>query len=286
MSLNLGYTIREGFRGLSRARVASTLTISTVAVTLTLSGLFFLLILNIGQTLGSLRSRIYLEAFLSDTVDAASVQTLEDQIRQNPAVQSITYISKDDALERFQKEFGEDIQELIGENPLPASLQIRIYSQKAAVEEIDRLADAIQNMDGVDEVVYHKNLIRLIRQYGAVVLAVGLFVFGLVLLSSIFLISNTLRLTIHAQQRNVEVMKLVGATEAFIRRPFLVQGLLEGGIGGAISSLLLLVAYTIFRSRFPGLFLMTYPVWPAPFVLSLFLGYIGSRRALKHFFKS
>ncbi|HDQ44912.1 MAG TPA: ABC transporter permease [bacterium] len=286
MSLNLKYAFREGYRGLSRARVATVITVSTVAVTLTLAGLFFFLMVNIGQTLGNLRSRIYLEAFLNDGLAAEAVRSLEEKIRRDSAVESILYISKEAALQRFQEEFGEDIQELIGENPLPASLQIRIHTQKGSVEEIEKIAAAVQIMDGVDEVVYHKNLIRLVREYGLIILAVGLGLFILLLFSSVFLIANTIRLTIHAQTRNIEVMKLVGATKAFIRRPYLIQGFLEGGIGGAIATGILLIAHVFLKSRFPGLFTFSLPVWPLPLVFSLFLGYAGSRWALKYFFKS
>lgn len=291
MSQNIGYSIREGFKGLGRARVASTLTILTIAVTLTVSGLSLMLTLNVNQAVGDYKEHIYLEAFLDASLDRSGLDTLQKNIQGLDNIESILYISKEDALERYRADLGDetladDVLQLFDESPFPASLQIRFKPGRDILELLPQYAETITAMNGVDEVLYHRNLIHLVRRYGTLIMAFGFILFGLVFVTSIFLISNTLRLTILAQTRILDIMKLVGATESFIRRPYHIQGLLEGGIGGAIASALLWTLETIFKMRFPTLFQFAFPVWILPFFLSLILGYLGSHRALRHFFKS
>lgn len=291
MSQNIGYSIREGFKGLTRARIASTLTISTIAVTLTVSGLSLMLTLNVNNAVGDYKEHVYLEAFLVDNLNESELTELRKKIHELGGVESIDYISKEDALERYRVELGDegladDVLQLFDESPLPASLQIRFTQDRDILKRLDGHAEAIAAMKGVDEIVYHKNLIHLVRRYGSIILAAGFILFAIVLITSIFLISNTLRLTILAQTHILEIMKLVGATEAFIRRPYHIQGLLEGGIGGAVASVVLLTLESLLKMRFPNLFRFFLPLWILPFFLSLILGYLGSHRALRQFFKS
>lgn len=291
MSQNIGYSIREGIKGLSRARISSTLTISTIAITLTVSGLSLMLTLNVNQAVGDYKEHIYLEAFLTDNLSETNRNELESKIEQLGNVESIRYISKEDALQRYKSELGDEalaneVLQLFEDSPLPASLQIRFTPSREILDQLPGHAGTIEEMAGVDEVVYHRNLIHLVRRYGTGILVGGFILFGVVLFTSIFLISNTLRLTIIAQTRILEIMKLVGATESFIRRPYHIQGLLEGGIGGAIASVTLFTLETIFKIRFPTLFQFVLPLWILPFFLSLVLGYLGSHRALRQFFKS
>lgn len=124
MSLNLSYSFREGVNGLRRARVASIVTITTVAVTLTLLDLFLILTVNVQRIINTLKSQISLEVFIDPTLPATDIESLGRQLSAVVGVSKVTYVSPEQALERFRLDFKEDPLALLGENPLPASFQI------------------------------------------------------------------------------------------------------------------------------------------------------------------
>lgn len=283
MSVNLLYTFREGMLGLKRARLATTIAISTITVTLTLLGLFVVLTVNVQRIIELLNERLNIEVFIDNSLDPLSIKVLKNNLGSTEGIDRVIYVSKEAALERFQKEFGEDPLAILGENPLPASFLIKIKSEFRKPDKIEGIVDRISQLDGVEEVIYHGRLFRLINRYSKIVLGIDIGLFVIVFLSVVLLVSNTLRLTILSQRKNIQIMQLVGATKSFIKRPYLLQGLFQGLIAGIISMGIVWIIVQAVRMRFPHLLITPLFVMILPFFVGLATSYLGSLMALKRF---
>ena len=237
MSLNLIYSFREGIKGLRRARLASTVTVTTIAVTLILLDLFLMITVNVNRIIRSFKAQMVLEVFMDNTLDSQSIDSLKVELGRIAGVGSILYISPEKALERFTKEFGEDPRSLLGENPLPPSFQVLLKEEYRTPDKADEVASRIQQNRLVDEVVYHGRFYRVFEHYSSTVLFLDLGLVLLVFSAGLLLVANTIRLTILAQSKSIQIMRLIGATQAFIRRPYLIQGIFQGSLGGCVCSL-------------------------------------------------
>jgi cell division transport system permease protein len=286
MSLNLVYSIKEGVIGLRRARLASAITISSIAVSLTLFGLLLVVSFHVRRFVEQFQDRIYVEVFIDTSLTEAEVLSLQNKFENYSGTETVFFISKEEALARFEAEFGKEMIEAIGENPLPSSFQIQLNRSHRTAADLETFSQFAQSQPGVDEVVYHKRLFQLLNQYGLIILMGGLILIALVFFSTVFLIANTLRLTILSQQEIIHNMVLVGATNAFIRRPYLIQGVLQGLIGGGIASLIVLVLVKGAALRFPAFQQDASLLAWIPCVIGVFFGYLGSRRGVAKFLKT
>ena len=276
MSFNLPYIIREGLMGLKRARVAAFVTVTTIAITLTLLNLFLILTLNVRKVVRGFQSQIYFEVFLDSTAPADSIEALRKGILAVPGAEKAVYISREKALERFKMEFGEDPIPLLGENPLPASFQVWLTPAYRSPDRAESILAKIQKLPSVDEVSYHGKFFRLIEEYGRTVLWVDFGLMLIVVLATLSLVNNTMRLTLLAQRKSIQIMRLVGATRGFIRRPYLFQGVFQGALGGALSALVSFCLIQLLTWKF-NLRLQGIPFffW-GPVAVGALLGLIGS----------
>jgi len=280
MSLNLRYAFREGLLGLKRTRLSSILTVSTIAVTLTLFGLFMAVTYNLRRMVSHIREQILLEVFVDPTLDTPQTEQLGFRIGDVSGVAESIYVSRDEALSRFKSELGEDPMAILGENPLPASFQVRVAETHRSSEAIDGLAQALEALNGVDEVMYKGRLFELVNRYSVYVYLVDGVLFFLVLVASVFLVANTLRLTILSQKKIIQIMELVGATRGFIRRPYLILGMIQGAMGGvfAVASVMLVVA--LVNLQFDRLILVPWLLYAGLWALGVGLAFWGSRIGL------
>ncbi|NQT25620.1 ABC transporter permease [candidate division KSB1 bacterium] len=286
MSLNFVYSIKEGVIGLRRTRLASAITISTIAVSLTLFGLLLVVSFHVRQFVEQFQDRIYVEVFIDTSLDETEVASLKKQFEDYSGIESVYFVSKEDALARFEEEFGKEMIEAIGENPLPSSFQIQLQKSHRTGSDLETFAQYAQSQHGVDEVIYHKRLFQLLKQYKLVILSGGLILIAMVFFSTIFLIANTLRLTIFSQKEIIHNMILVGATNSFIRRPYVIQGVLQGVIGGGIASLIVLALIKGAALRFSAVLHDASALAWIPCGIGVVFGYIGSRRGLTKFLKT
>ncbi|MBN2104363.1 ABC transporter permease [bacterium] len=286
MILNLQYIVKEGFSGLRRTRVATFVTVSTVAITFTLLGFFLLLTTNVGQFVGIFHEKMRLDVFIDNSLSDSSISFLEKQLLQCPGVKAVDYISPEKAMEQFKNEFGEDPLSILGENPLPASFHVYLKDTYHSPQKANSVVSCLESKAGVDEVIYQGRLFHVLHQYRR-----GLFIGTLILcifvwIATLFLVSNTLRLTIYAQKEKIAIMELVGATPSFIRRPYLIQGLLQGLMGGSISTVLIWMVVSCIRMRFPTLLHVSFWIYLFPPILGSILGYLGSIVSVRRFLKT
>lgn len=215
--------------------------ISTVAITLFIVGFFLIIVYDVQGVLTSIKSQVEVAVYLKDNITGELKGYLENEIKGWDEVAEVTYVSKDQALEKFKKDNeGSEILKEIQGNPLPASFEIKLTSPEKVEQIALRFVDKDGNyIEGVDEVIYGQNYVQKLFSITAIAGSIAFLIIIMLLLAAVVLVFNTIRLSIHARRKEIEVMKLVGATNWFVRIPFLFEGFFEGFVGSLISVILL-----------------------------------------------
>ena len=246
--MRLGFFLREALRALRRNAVPSFAAVATVLVTVLVLGVFIPVVQATTGAANEIRSKVLVDVYLKNDASAADIDRVRRIIEQDtPGVGRVQFISKEDALRAERKAGRGAYYDLLGSNPLPDLL--RVTPDKP--EDIVRVRDALAPLSpsgrrtvvdaSIDEVQDRKeNTDKILSATRVVKLTMGLLA-GLLALASLLLVANTIRLSMYARRREVEVMKLVGATDWFIRWPFVIEGVLVGAMGGVVAILLLAV---------------------------------------------
>lgn len=281
------YTVKEGFSGFKRARLSSVITIFTMTISLLLLGLFAIIYRNTNQIIQSFRDKVEMEVFLAVEIDQQQTEKLKENLLAIPGVEQATYISKDDAAVIFKKEFGEDINAVLDFNPLPASFKVRLTPEYRNSDSAHVVFSALSAMDGVDEVLYRKALLEILDRRVKVFIGSSAAIGTTLLIATLFLISNTIRLTIYAKRKMINTMKLVGATRGFIKTPFLIEGMLHGLVGGTLSAgliwTIIYVARNFVTADLSDFLRVEIYFYAAMIVAGILLGYVGSTWSVKRF---
>jgi cell division transport system permease protein len=246
--------------------------------------LFSLITINLDQVLQSVRGDIDAEVFLEPSVTADQQQTLQHQLLAVYGVKSVYYVSKEKALEEFRADLGNDASLLDGfpVNPLPASFRLQFEDEVTHnAAKMDDLVRVLKQFPWVEEVVSQVETVHRLDRLASIFKLVDLIVGLLVLVSAIFVISNTVRLTVEERARSIDIMKQVGATNWFIRTPFLLGGALQGAAAGTLAMLLLLVAHRMLEQEISGVYFFASGQIIGFVILSTLLGVVGSGAALR-----
>ena len=245
---------REALLSFRRAPLLSALSITTIAFSLFTVGLFGLVAVNLRQALRGLEERVEIVAFILRGTPSESIAIASQDIAAFPEVQDVGYVSEEEALQRARTELVEfrDAYRDLQVNPLPASIEVRLkdgYRDAAAVE---RVAQRLKGFGFVDDVRYGREWIQKLDYLRNITGLVGL-VIGLAFAAvAVVIIGVTIRLTILQRAREISIMRLVGATNWFIRGPFLLEGALKGLMGGLLSLVLCYAGYLLFRDKSGG----------------------------------
>ena len=288
--MSVGYLIKEGLAGLSRARLAAFTSIFSLFLAVLLIGVLARIGFNAYEVSQMLREQVEVEVFLED-LDTQSTNELRNGIESARFVEELTYISRDSASKVFQQEFGMGGEALADLNFLPASFRLKM-SDEASVSQVDSVAQSFGDLNGVDEVRFNLALLQLLEtrtdQLAMGGAALGIFI----LFIAMILVFNTIRLTIYAKRDLIRAMKLVGATNGFIRRPFLVEGIVQGLIAGSAAAGII---YFLFDWLIPQsisqLGVLSWPFGRWYFLiggiilLAIVMGWLGSRWAARKFIK-
>jgi cell division transport system permease protein len=239
------YFLEEALTSLWRSRLINALSIGTIAVSLFVLGAFLTVASNLNNVVNRWTKKVQVTFYLQDSLDPKVEKSLEDRLREDPAVDSIEFVSRPEALSRF-KELFKDLRDLpddLGENPFPASLEVTILSDHRNPGDVERLVHAHEKAPGVEEVQYDLLWIQRLSTAVRLVRGVGMVLGGILTLAGIFTISNVIKLTVYARQDELDIMRLVGATQTYVRGPFVVEGMIQGALGGALSVGLLWLAF-------------------------------------------
>jgi len=236
------FFIREGFRSLKRNKTMSTASITSVIASLLVIGIFFIIVLNIDYAATKLESQIEMMVYLDDGLSENIISTMNTEIKSINGVESVEFISKDIALKNLEKNWGENsylLEGLDGDNPLPDAFLITLEDPSQA-SNVAMSVSAISNIEkvayGKEELAKLLNATYVLRMSSVVIILILLFI-------SIFIIANTIKLTLYARRREIGIMKFVGATDWFVRMPFIIEGIIVGIIGAASASAILGAAY-------------------------------------------
>jgi cell division transport system permease protein len=243
----LAYFFEEALTSLWRSRLINALSVGTIAVSLFVLGAFLTVASNLNQIVTQWTQKVQVTFYLGDRLEPRIRQSLVDQLHDDPAVDSVAGVSRDEALERFRRLF-RDLKTLpddLGDNPFPASLEVTLKPDHQSADEVRRLVGRFEKAPGVDEVQYDLLWIQRLSTAVRLVRGVGAFLGGILVLAGVFTISNVIRLTVYARQDELDIMRLVGATRAYVKGPFVVEGMLQGGMGGLLSVALLWIAFRV-----------------------------------------
>lgn len=238
---NVIYFIREAFRSIFRNGWMSFASIGVVTVTLLILGSFMLLNINVGHITDEIKNQVEIIAYVREDLGPDEVDRLRVTLIQMAKVEEVRFISKDEALIRLKEKLGSLVEgyEGNGRNPLRHSFEVKTVIP----EDIPAVAAAIEQTDGIARVDYGKGVAEKLFSFSGAVKLVGLAFMAGLALTAMFLIANTIKLTVHARSGEIMIMKYVGATEWFIRWPFLIEGIFLGSIGALIPIVLLVQFY-------------------------------------------
>lgn len=283
--MNLLLFFKEGLIGLKRAKLSAIITIISICLSLSLIGISTLLGQNLKDIFFRFYKEIEIEVFLEPDVTDQQISRIESTFHRFSELKSARFISRSEALQEFQKIFGTDISGILDENPLPASFRLIMNSDYSTPTEVEKMAKQISNLDGIQEVIYQKEIISFIHKYFNIsVIIIGLLALTLLIVITI-LVFNTIRLTIYARRDIIQIMKLVGATNYFIKGPFIFEGMLQGLIGGGLSLILVWLATKLVKTIiFPELSISTY-LYLFIIGLGVFFGLVGSYFSVNKYLK-
>lgn len=242
----VGYHFREATRGIERNGAMSLVSIGIIALCLLILGGFILAIANLEHIAEDIESRVEIRAFLSDELAEDGIGALEEKITALAGVKKVEFISREQGLEKLQKQINDPkVFALVKENPLPNSFNITLKDP----ETVQAVAKKVQRLGGVNQVNYGKEWVdKLFSLTRGLWIAAVISVIALVTVV-VMIIINTIRLAVFARRREVEIMKLVGATDWFIRTPFLLEGMLMGLVAGVVANVFLYFLYGFVAGR-------------------------------------
>jgi len=288
----LKYFLKDAMNSLKRNITVSTASIATVAATLFILGIFMLTILNVNQGIVNVESKVEVKIFLKDDITTAQKTELEKNVKAVAGVTSVTFESKEQALANFKDQLGNQNQSLVEglekNNPMPSSYIVKVNDPTtitSVVEAVKGKAYILSIKDGreiVDKIMSITNTIKW----------VGSAIFVILIGVSLFLIGNTIKIIVYSRRREIGIMKYIGATDWFIRWPFIIEGVVLGLIGALIADGILFYAYkVVFAKVTTGLLMMQLvPVsYVYTYILGLFMlagiliGAIGSSISIRKF---
>ncbi|BBL79087.1 Cell division protein FtsX [Rubrobacter xylanophilus DSM 9941] len=237
MRFNLGFFLREGLKNIRHNFLMSLTAMTTTFICILVLGVGLLVSSHVEGVVGAVKEDVNIEVYLPDDATQKEIDALRGRVAGYPEVSGVEYVSKEEAFERFRETFRDnpEIYRGIGEDVLPASLEIRLNDPSTA----DRVAQRLLGEEGIGEedLNYPRQTIDRLNTVTSYMIW-GLYgATALFLIASVLLISNAIRLSIFARRKEIEVMKLVGASDGFVRWPFVFEGLLQGLVGAGLAAL-------------------------------------------------
>jgi cell division transport system permease protein len=262
----LGALLGDTLVNLRRGGWGGLAAVGAIAVCSLILGCLWLLTVNLQAILSDWRAQFEVVVFLRDDITAEQQERLRRWLHAEAGVAAVQYTSKEEALALFKREIrGQaSLLEGLGENPLPASFQLRIREGHQTGTALRAFATALERLDGVEEVLYGRDWVDQVARLVSVLQVAGWAVGTILGGAAVFIVANTIRLAVYGRAEEIEILRIVGATRGYIRAPFILEGLLQGLLGAGLALLLLFVGYR-------------FVVWRLAFTPSGLLGLGGGR---------
>lgn len=287
------YFIREAVSSLRRNSLMSFASVSTVALSLLILGMFLVMVLNLNNMASTLESQVQISVYLQDGLSEHEMREVGTRITKLPGVVQVNFIDKEEAMKRFKQRLGEQqsLLNALGEaNPLPNAFEVKVDK----TDRVKPVAQAITQLKGVENAKFGQEVVEQLFALTKMVRIFGLVIILFLALAALFIISNTIRITVFARRKEIGIMKYVGATNWFIRWPFLLEGMMLGFGGALVAVLCLNETYgVLIHQVYESLaFLPLIPQYPFITNISVVLlvtgtviGALGSTISLRRFMK-
>jgi len=276
-------------------RFLNLVTIITISLSILIASAFILFFVNTSDIINSWKKGLRIMAYLKPGIDNDGLKDLKLAIQALNDVDHIQFISKQEALSRLKAQMAHQTSlfENLTQNPLPDSIEIRMTAATESWQNIDSLAAQIEALPQIDEVEYGQRWVGRFAQIISLFRLAGYAMGTLFFMATIFIVANTIRLVIYSRRDEVEIMRLVGATDNFIKIPFYFEGLIQGTLGALIGLVMLYIAFIFISSNvekgfFPGLFrfhFLSPTLLLAILLVSMLVGWLGCFISLKQFLK-
>ncbi|MEE8283225.1 MAG: permease-like cell division protein FtsX [candidate division NC10 bacterium] len=240
------HLLGETFLNFRRGGWGVIASIGAIAIAFLVTGIFLLLTLNLSTVVARWAEDFQVVVFLDDTITKKQRTLVQKRLDGEMAVRDVTYLSKKEALADFRRKIRgqESLLEGLKTNPLPASFQLRIREQYQTADALGLLAASLKRMEGIEDVLYGQEWVERLTSLIEVMKILGIVIGGVLGVASLFIVANTIRMAVYARAQEIEIMRLVGATRAYIQIPLILEGTLQGGLGAALALGLL---YALFR---------------------------------------
>ncbi len=297
MAEKLKHIVGHALINLVRAGWGGLASIATIGVSFLIIGIFLLVTLQVNALVARWKEQFQLSVFLDDKITPAQLEILEKRIQNEAAVKSVAFISKEEALASFRRELKgqESLVEGLGDNPLPASFQLKIHEGYQSPDALRRLSAFLTRLEGVEDIQYGQEWIERIANAARILNLLGISIGSVLTVGAALIVSNTIRLAVYSRAAEIEIMRLVGATKAYIRAPFLIEGMLQGSLGALLAMGLLYGAYRFVAPTLtlasPFLLTSANPGFLKPSMLTALvvggavIGALGSSLAVSRFLK-
>lgn len=288
------YSFKDAVKSIVRNKTLSIASIATVAATLFILGSITLVVANVNKAVTKLGSMVEVSIYLEDSITNTQKDAIEKKIEVIDGVNTIKFESKTQALENVKEQLNDTTGDLTEgfeeDNPFPASFTVNVSEP----EIIDDVVSAIKDMDGIEEIRDARSLIQKISNLTDSVKVSAIVGFIVFILISLFLIGNTIKITVFTRKREIGIMKYVGATDWFIRWPLIIEGVILGIIGAIIAVIILVLGYLVLTSKI-SLDIFDFTLIPVSYIgkvvlwellaCGLFIGAVGSIISMRKFLK-
>jgi len=291
----LRYFVGRALTNIRQNVFVNVVTVGTITLALLIVSLFLLLFVNLENAADTWSEKVQVTVYFEKELSPQEQSELKNRIQALPSTSKVTWVGRDEALKRFKGRLKgqETLLEGIRPEVLPTSFEISLKKASRSSEDVAAYVVKLKNIPGIGEIQYGEEWVRRFNTFLTFMRIVGGLIGGFLVLAVIFIVSNTIRLTIYARRDELEVMSLVGATRLFIKMPYLLEGLFQGLAGGVLALLLLLSVHLLFLHN-AGNFLTFNPATaglsflPPEYIAGLLgagamLGFIGSLAALRRF---
>ncbi len=276
-------------------RFLNIVTIITIAISILIVSAFALFFVNANEIINSWKKGIRIMAYLKPDAPEIKIPELKQKIQHIGGIQDVRFISKNEAFQQLKKQMRRQssLFENLKENPLPDAFEIRLIASFQNQEKVEMLATRLESLPQIDEVEYGQRWLGRFTNFFNLFRLTGYAMGGLFFMAALLIVANTIRLVLYSRREEIEIMRLVGATDSFIKAPFYIQGLIQGAFGGIIGLAALFVTFmfislSVKQGLSPGLFTIRF-LSPGAFcgiiLGSTFVGWIGCYLSLKQFLK-
>ncbi len=247
----LNYIFKQAFKSIWRNRMMGLASIGSVTAVLIILGFVLIIVLNVNSiALATKETFDEIAVFIKDDVDEAQIQELGKSFREIDGVMGVAYQTKDYALEKLKEDWGRDAYLLEGlrNNPLPNTYIVQLTD----VQNSDYVIKQIQTFEGVESVQYYKDAVNSLIRIADFIKRSGAGIIIILLLISVFIISNTIKITVLNRQKEIELMQYIGATNGYVRGPFMIEGITLGLLGSVLAILLIFFGYNYLINYLAG----------------------------------